>query len=107
MWSKRQNLETPAFQLSLTCFNLPSSSSFSSSSLPLDAHTPGRRALPRAESEQTRNEDGDESGAAVPLCKLFPRSASLLCGRAAGDEPPSVERRLRADTAHSLRLVLR
>lgn len=64
-------------------------------------------ARSRGQSEQTRNEDGDESGAAVSLCKLFPRSASLLCGRAACGEPPAVESRLRADTAHSLRLVLR
>lgn len=48
----------------------------------------------------TRSEDGDESGAAVPLRKLLPRSASALRRGAAHGGPPAVEERLPADAEH-------
>lgn len=52
--------------------------------------------------KHTRSEDGDESGAAVPLCKLFPRTASAVAGSAARGDSAAVEELLSADTEHYL-----
>lgn len=50
----------------------------------------------------TLSEDGDESSAAVPLCKLFSQTASTLVGGAASSDPAAVEERLSADTEDQL-----
>lgn len=49
-------------------------------------------------SGRTRSEDGDESGGAVPLCKLFSPAAR----RAVSGDSAAVEERLSADSEQQL-----
>ncbi len=50
----------------------------------------------------TRSEDGDESDAALPLCKLFPQTAPAVVRGAGCCDSAAVEERLSADTEHDL-----